>query len=187
MTAYTKPILRFGLITPVVFNLLLLGAVAFGYNKLSGIRKVKMDRYNEQTLRLRAVQQLEAAIAPKRAQFEDQKRLLKADQRQLFSQILDAMQKKYEAIELDRSSLVVPSGRGELGKQAKCDLLRVQSSFQGGIGPMQETLLQVESLMPQAVMEEMKIVRRADSVRDRFDHLVFDVTHTCWKVEEAAR
>ncbi|MDA0814827.1 MAG: hypothetical protein O3C21_20810 [Verrucomicrobia bacterium] len=187
MTAYTKPILRFGLITPLVFNVLLLGAVAFGYNKLSGIRSEKMARYDEQTLRLRIVNQLEAQLAPKRPQFEDQVRLLKADQRQLFTRILDEMQKKYEVIELDRSSLVVPAGRGALGVQAKCELLRLQSTFRGGIGPMQETLLQLDALMPQAVVEEMKMTRRPDPNRNRFDHLELDVTHTCWKAEEGTK
>lgn len=187
MTAYTKPILRFGLITPLIFNLLILAAVGFGYNKLSATRKVKMDRYDEHTLRLRTVGQLEAQLAPRRPQFEDHKRLLKADQRQLFTQILDTMQKKYEVVELDRSNLVAPAGRGALGLVAKCDLLRLQSSFQGGVGPMQETLLQLESLMPQATVEEMTIVRRPDPLRNRFDHLVLDVTHTCWKAEEGTR
>lgn len=187
MTAYTKPILRFGLITPLAFNLLLLAAVGFGYNKLSTMRAEKTARYDEQQLRLRTVNQLEAAIAPRRKQFEDQKLLLKADQRQMFSRILDEVPKKYEVIELDRSSLVVPSDRGALGKQVKADLLRVQSSFQGGLGPMQETLLQVETLMPQAMMENMTITRKPDPLRKRFEHLVFDITHTCWKTEEGSR
>jgi hypothetical protein len=187
MTAYTKPILRFGLITPIAFNLALFAAGAFGYNKLSGTRKVKMDRYTEHTLRLRAANQLEIQLAPRRPDFEDRKLLLKADQRQLFTQILDTMQKKFEVFELDRSNLVVPAGRGAFGKLAKCDLLRLQSSFEGGVGPMQETLLQLESLMPQACVEKMTIVRRPNPERNRFDHLVLDVTHTCWKVEEGRR
>lgn len=187
MTIYTKPILRYGLATPLLFSLVLLGAVGFALNKLSGVRKVKEERYAEQTLRLKTVQQLETEIAPKRPLFADQELLLKADQRQLLTRILDTAQKNYEVIELERSSLVVSPDRGRLGKRVQADLVRVQSSFQGGIGPMQETLLQVDALMPQAFLEEMKIARRPNPLRNRFDHLVIDVTHTCWMAGEESR
>jgi hypothetical protein len=61
------------------------------------------------------------------------------------------------------------------------DLARVKSSYEGGLGPMQEAMLQVESLMPQAILEELKITRKADLLLNKPDHLVFEVMHTCWK------
>lgn len=184
MSAYTRPILRYGLIMPAMFNCLLLGGVAAGVSKLSAVRAQKAELYKEQTQRLAAMKKLEEALAPKRKTFLDQKALLKADPGHLFTRILDALLPKYKEIELERSGLVFPLDRGRLGRQVKTDLARVKSSFQGGLGPMQETLLQVESLMPQAVLEELKITRKTDQLLNQREFLVMEMTHTCWKAEE---
>jgi hypothetical protein len=49
---------------------------------------------------------------------------------------------------------------------------------------MQETLLQIESLMPQAVLEELKITRKADPLLNQREFLVMEMTHACWKAAE---
>ena len=49
---------------------------------------------------------------------------------------------------------------------------------------MQEALLQVESLMPQAVLEELKITRKADLLLNQREFLVMEMTHACWKAVE---
>jgi hypothetical protein len=184
MSAYTKPILRFGLITPAVFNCMLLAGVVAGVTKLSKMRAEKEARYEEQTQRLAAMKQLEAKIAPKRKLFDDHKKLLKADPGQILIRGLDVTLPKYTELELERTSLVFPQDRGRLGRQLQCDMARVKTTFQGGIGPMQETLLQVESVMPQAFLEEIKITRKSDMLMKRADHLDIEVTHACWKTGE---
>lgn len=181
MSAYTKPILRFALLTPAVFNLLLVGAVFAANSKLAKVRAVKEARYREQVARLASIKSLEAEIAPKRKTFEAQKVLLATDPGQLFTRILDSLLPKYQGFELERTGLVFPLDRGRIGRQLQMDLARVKSSYEGGFGPMQEALLQVESLMPQATVEELKISRKADLLLNKPDHLAFEVTHTCWK------
>jgi hypothetical protein len=181
MSAYTKPILRFGLAMPAVFNCILVAAVFAANQKLASVRAVKETRYKEQVARLASIKSLEAEIAPKRKTFDSQKVLLQADPGQLYTRVLDSLLPKYQHFELERTSLVFPLDRGRIGRQLKMDLARVKSSYEGGFGPMQETLLQVESLLPQALLEELKVTRKADLLLNKPDHLVFDVTHTCWK------
>ena len=181
MTLYTKPILRYGLITPVLFNLVLLGGIAAGFKKLSSVRTHKEERHAEHTLRVQSVKFLEAQIAPKRPQFDDQSKLLAADQRQIFTKILDTSLRNYDRLELQRSSLVVPPGKGRLGRHIDSNLSRVRSSFQGGVGPMQETLLQLDALMPQISLEEISITRQRAAGHNESDLLVMDATHTAWK------
>jgi hypothetical protein len=106
---------------------------------------------------------------------------LQSDPGQLFTRILDSLLPKYQPFELERTSLVFPLDRGRIGRQLQIDLARVKSSFEGGFGPMQEALLQVESLMPQATVEEFKFTRKADLLLNKPDHLAFEITHTCWK------
>jgi hypothetical protein len=181
MSAYTKPILRFGLAMPALFNCILVAAVFAANNKLAAVRAVKETRYKEQVARLASIKSLEAEIAPRRKTFESQKVLLQSDPGQLFTRILDSLLPKYQDFELERTSLVFPLDRGRVGKQLKMDLARVKSSYEGGLGPMQEAMLQVESLMPQAILEELKISRKADLLLNKPDHLAFEIMHTCWK------
>ena len=54
----------------------------------------------------------------------------------------------------------------------------------GLVDKVQEALLQVESLMPQAVLEELKVTRKADLLLNQREFLVMEMTHTCWKAEE---
>lgn len=183
MSAYTQPIIRFGLVTPAAFNLLILGGVLTAVNKLEQVRVQKEEMYRDHTMRLAANRKLESDNAPKRPVFEDQKKLLGADPGQIFTRLLDSILPKYKEIELQRGSLIFPLDRGRLAKGAKMELARVKTSFNGGYGPMQETLYQVESLMPQAVLEDLKITRKAHLLTQR-EHLVIEATHTCWKAGE---
>jgi hypothetical protein len=184
MSAYTRPIIRYGLVMPALFNCLLLGGLLAAVHKIANVRSEKEELYKEQTLRLAAMQKLETELAPKRKVFQDQKALLKSDSGQIFTRLLDTLLSKYKEIELERSGLVFPLDRGHLGRQLKTDIALVKSSFQGGLGPMQETLLQIESLMPQAVLEELKITRKADPLLNQREFLVMEMTHACWKAAE---
>lgn len=187
MSAYTKPIIRFGLITPAVFNTVLLAVVLWGVNKLYDVRTTKEKRYKEQMIRVNAMKALEADLGPKRKAFEDQKKILLMDPGQAFTRLVESLLPKYKEIELERTSLVFPLDRGRIGRQVHAEVSRVKSSFQGGLGPMQEALFQVESLMPQAMLEEMKISRKADLLLNQPEHLVLEMTHTCWKAIEEVK
>lgn len=184
MSAYTKPILRFGLIVPAVFNCMLLGGVVAGVSKLSKIRAERESRYDEQTKRLAAMKQLEAKIAPRRKLFDEQKKILTADPGQIMTKGLDYSLPKYTELELARTSLTFPQDRGALGRQLECEISKVKCTFQGGIGPMQETLLQVESVMPNSFLEEIKISRKSDLLMKKPDHLEIETTHAFWKAGE---
>jgi len=186
MSAYTQPIIRFGLVTPAAFNLLILVGVLSAVNKLEQVRLQKEEIYRDHTMRQNANRKLESDNAPKRPVFEGQKKLLATDPGQVFTRLLDSILPKYKEIELQRGSLIFPLDRGRLGKAVKADLARVKTSFSGGYGPMQETLYQVESMLPQAVLEDLKITRKAHLLTQR-EHLVIEVTHTCWKAVEEGR
>ena len=181
MSDYTKPIIRHGLITPVFFY----GVVTLGLltldNRFQHVRKQKEARYKEQLERLASIRAIADEIAPKRKTFEEQRRLLQLDPSILFTQLSDVILSKYKPIELERTGMFFPNDRGRVGRYAACEAGRIKSNFEGGFGPMQETLLQVESLMPQAVLEDLKITRKANMLPNRPRHLVFEMTHLCWK------
>ncbi len=187
MSAYTKSIIRVGIIPPALLNIALLAAAFYGIAKVSAIRDSNLEVYQSQLLRQQAINTLESKNAPERKLFEDQKLILRSDPGLLFAKILDRMLTKFKSYELDRNSLVFPLDRGSLGRGVKCSLLRVKSTLSGGLGPMQEVLLQVESLIPQAVLEELKITRKSDILVNHQESLLLETTYTCWKAEEAGR
>ena len=187
MSPYTQPIIQRGLIGPAVINLVILMLALYGISEVGAIRAKKTDLYEKQVLRTQANKKLEEANLPKRKTFEDQKKILRTDPGLIYTKVLDRPLTKYKEIELDRSSLVFPIDRGSIGRNVKCDLVRVKSVYSGGLGPMQEILLQVESLMPQSVLEEMRISRKPSLLLNHQETLMLDTTHTCWKAEEAVR
>ncbi len=187
MSAYTKQILRFGLATPALFNCVLLGAVLILSHKLQQTRDRKLSQYRNHVARLTAIAEMEEQAAPKRKSFESQKRILQSDPNQIFTRASDSIVSRYQTVELDRTGMVFTLERGRIGRLSKIDAARVRSSFEGGYGPMQETLLQVESVMPQSLLEEIKVTRKADVLPKKQDHLLFEMTHLCWKATEAGQ
>lgn len=187
MSAYTKQILRFGLATPALFNCVLLSAVLILSHKLQQTRARKESQYQNHVVRLAAIAEMEEQAAPKRKSFESQKRILLCDPNQLFTRASDSIISRYQAVELERTGMVFTLERGRIGRLSQVDAARVRSSFEGGYGPMQETLLQVESLMPQALLEELKVTRKSDGLPKKQAHLLFEMTHLCWKAGEAGQ
>ena len=185
MSPYLKPILRFGLISPCLFQGVLLAMVAFGISKLDSTRKVKQERYREELQRQAAIKAIESQIAPKRREFAEQKTLLQSDSMQIFTRTLDLILPKYKNIELERMGMVFLLENGRINRAMQVEAKRVKSGFEGGLGPMQEALLQVESLMPHAVLEELRISRKTDLLADRREKPAFDATHTCWRAGES--
>jgi len=187
MSAYTHQILRFGLATPALFNCVLLGAVLILSQKLQQARARKQLQYEQHMARLATIKEIEAEVAPKRKGFESQKRILQADPNQLFTRISDSILSRYQSIELERTGMVFTLDRGRIGRLMQVDAARVKSSFEGGYGPMQEALLQVESLMPQSLLEEFKVTRNSEGQPRKQARLSFEMTHICWKANEAAQ
>lgn len=181
MSDYTKPIIHFGLMTPLFFYGAVTVVLLVLDNRFQQVRKQKETRYKEQLVRLSSIQSIADEIAPKRKTFEEQRRLLQLEPSQIFTQLSDTILSKYQPIELERTGMFFPSDRGRVGRYAECEAARIKSNFEGGFGPMQETLLQVESLLPNAVLEDLKISRKANMLPSKPRHLVFEMTHLCWK------
>jgi len=182
---YLRPILRYGLVTPVLFHGLLIGMASYGINKLQAARAMKEDRYQEEVQRRAAAKAIEAEISTKRATFADQKMILNSDASQIFNRALESILPRFQTIELERIGMVFLLEKGKINRNLLAGSTRVKSSFEGGFGPMQETLLQVESLMPQSCLEELKITRKMGLVDERKERLLFEMTHTCWSAGNA--
>jgi hypothetical protein len=184
MSAYTNAILRYGLLAPLALNGLMLAAAAYGNMRLSNVISQKQAAYRQFKAKEAEVAKLEDLLKPKRATFEDHKLMLRADPALVFPLILDTQVPKYKPLELERNSLLFPPEPGPINRGVATEAVRVRSTWEGGYGPMQEILLQVESLMPQATLEELKISRKPGLLSGQPERLMFEMTHVCWKFSE---
>jgi hypothetical protein len=186
MSFYTAAIVRYGIAAPLILNGMLCGFVGFAIKRLERQIDNRKAAYALYEQKQGALRKLESEVTPLRPDHQDHQAILRSDPARLFSQILDTSLPKYRRIELERSSLVFLQDKGTIGRSLNSPCSRIKSTFEGGLGPMQEVLLQLESLMPQAILEEIKISRKENALIEGGEHLTFDITHFCWKSEEKA-
>ena len=184
MSHYTAAIVRYGIVAPLILNGMLCGFATYAIQSLDKRIQTRREAYALHEQKMAAVRKMESDLAPLRPAHKDYQTILRTDPARLFSQILDNTLPKYRRIELERSSLVFLQDKGSLGRSVNHPSSRIKSTFEGGLGPMQEVLLQLESLMPQAILEELKITRKEDALIEGGEHLAFDLTHFCWKAED---
>jgi hypothetical protein len=184
MSLYTAAIVRYGIIAPVMLNGVLFASAGFAIKRLEHQINVRKAAYALYEQKRAATQKLQAEVAPLRNSHKDLQLILRADPARLFSQILDNSLPKYKRIELERSSLIFLPDKGNIGRSLNASCSRIKSTFEGGFGPMQEVLLQLEALMPHAILEEFKITRKENALAEGGEHLAFDLTHFCWKSED---
>ncbi len=180
MSAYTSAILRYGVIAPIAVNSLLLGLAVFGNTRLTQTISRKEAAYREYKAQEAEAERTDAALEPRRAPFEDQKLLLKLDTAQVYPEVVDTQMRKYKSVEIERNSLLFPTERGPLNRTVATRGVRVRTTWEGGYGPMQEILLQLESVLPQANLEDLKITRKSGLLPGQPQRLAFEMTHICW-------
>jgi hypothetical protein len=182
MSAYTAAILRYGLIAPVALNGVMLVAAVYGNSRLSQVISRRDEAYREFKAREAEVARTDQALEPRRATFEDQKLVLKMDPALAYPLVLDTQIPKYKPLELERNSLVFPPEPGPLNRGVATAAVRVRTTWEGGYGPMQEILLQLESVLPQATLEDLKVSRKAGLLSGQPERLAIEMTHVCWSV-----
>ncbi len=184
MSFYTAAIVRYGIVAPMILNGMLCTFAGFAVKRLERQINTRKAAYALYEQKKAATSKMEADVAPLRASHKDLQLILRSDPARLFSQILDNSLPKYKRMELERSSLTFLPDKGNIGRSVNAPCSRIKSTFEGGLGPMQEVLLQLESLMPQAILEDFKITRKENALTEGGEHLAFDLTHFCWKSED---
>lgn len=183
MSLYTKPILRYGVATPLIINTVLFSIALLLNSELKKIRKIKEELYSEQKIRIGAIKSIENDISSKKLIFEDKKRILQSNPNLIFTRTMETLLPKYREIELQQTSMVFPLEYARANSQIQTETSLIKSEFAGGFGPMQETLLQIESVMPQSNLQEIKITRKSGTVAAKPESHLFEITHFFWKTE----
>lgn len=183
MSAYTAPIIKIGLVAPFVFLAVMLGIGAFALSKINAEREAREKKYAAYTERIQNAKILEEKLKPGRVQQRELAILLKEEIKPFMAKQLSQSMKRYvdKEYELQQISIKHTEDRGTIGSFVDSDLSRVQMVFRGGYGPMQETLLDLESEFPQLQMEKMVIARTKNFGADQRQALTFNVDYIAWK------
>lgn len=183
MSAYTAPIIKNGLVMPLLFLTALLGGGAYALSSVKSESEAREKIHKAYLERVKNAQALESKLKPGRDRQKKLEELLKAEIKPVLSKQLGESMARYKDkdYELQQISLKQTEDRGSIGNMLQSNLSRVQMVFRGGYGPMQETLLDLESQFPQLQMEKMTIGRTKGFGVDQREALTFNVDYIAWK------
>jgi len=123
---------------------------------------------------------LESLLAPRRGQMEYWEGHLTKDTVESFNENLDMILKRYDSNQLRPPTARRPAGKGVLGRGVEANAALFQLTFEGGFGPMQELMAELEVRMPQLVLEGIKITPAAVQAGGLGQKLKFELTYMAW-------
>jgi hypothetical protein len=180
---HRQAILVFGIIAPFFVIGMIAAATFMGRSKLkrSYAEKVAtMERYESAKSQ---VDELEAFLTVNKrretAEFWNSK--LERDVVESISANLDKILAKYDSDVLRQTEMGQASGAGSIGPKSKHPYARMQLKFEGGFKPMQMLLAELETEMPQLVLESLTISPRGARAEGEKGALQFGVVYLSWE------
>ena len=162
MSKHTQSILLFGLILPCGVLLLVLGGIVYGRGKLQGADSAKIQAYSQFTEADSKVRVIETELSEegRRDQMAYWEVQLGKDFIQSLTQNLNEITSDFNEDQLLRTELSRPSSRSPIAAATENEYSRFKLSFEGGFGPMQRTLAELEMRMPHLVLESPRSASR---------------------------
>lgn len=186
---HRQAVLVFGIVLP----LFVIGAISvatfMGQSKLkrSYAEKVAtMERYDNAKSQ---VVELEAflTVNKRRETAEYWNSKLEKDVVESLATNLDKILAKYDSEILRQTEMGQASGAGSLGPKSKHPYTRMQLKFEGGFKPMQLLLAELETEMPQLVLESISISPRQARSESEKGTLQFGVVYLAWEKPKETR
>ena len=187
MTKHTQSILLFGLILPCGVLLLVLGGIVYGRGKLETADQVKNQEYDKFTQADAKVRLIESELSAegRRDQMAYWEEQLGKDFIQSLTKNLNEITGNFDEDQLLRTELSRPTARSPIAGTTENEYSRFKLSFEGGFGPMQRTLAELEMRMPQLVLESLKVTPgRSNNLPGGVPKLQFDAVYLCWQDNE---
>ncbi|MCF6238653.1 MAG: type II secretion system protein M [Candidatus Marinimicrobia bacterium] len=177
---YKQSIIVFGMVIPGIALLAVLivmwsmiGGVETTYQtRVEALKQTKLAQLQEKSLGLK--------LSPRRGQMEYWAEHLEQDATQGLNESLDDIFKGFEGNQLSLTLAKRPSGKGVLGKVTEASTSVFNLSFDGGYGPMQQMMAELELRMPQLVLEGLSIEPGKHTGKGYQRALKFDVTYMAW-------
>lgn len=187
MKRYGNSIVFFGGMLPLVAILVLGGLLLVGRSKLHAKREIKereFEHYRQSAGEVASVEE-ELKIEGRAEQMAYWDEQLKKEFVQSLTQNLNEIASQFTEEQLSRTEFSRPGTRSPLGGATANPHSRFKLTFEGGFGPMQTLLADLELRMPQLALESIEIVPVQDSSPKAKSRLRFDASYLAWHdVEE---
>lgn len=188
MSKYTQSILIFGLILPCGILLLALVGVVHGRSKIQNTDKVRTESYEKYTEASSKLQLIESKLSSdgRRDQMTYWEEQLGKDFIESLTQNLNEITAEFDESQLLRTELSRPSSRSLLAASTENSHARFKLSFEGGFGPMQRTMAELEMRMPQLVLESLEVSPGSGNYSGSVPRLKFEAVYLCWQDPSAS-
>lgn len=177
---YKQPIIIFGIVVPGA--LLILASIVIWV--MMGKFELKRDSQNEalEARRLSQVKEkkMEKALSYRKGQMEYWNAQLERDVLQNFNETLDSILVKFDGNQIRMLEGSRPQGKGELALLSNASYARFSLVFEGGYGPLQEVIAELEARMPQLVVENMALSVGASSAGPGAS-IKLTITYLAWQ------
>lgn len=177
MSIYRKAIAVHGLGVLLIAFLFLIGGACYGLHRVRSVRRdiqSTAEQARQLTLELESAR---AKLCGRKERMAVWEQCLHGEVMQQMSRVLQEIMEAYREDELKQIALGRPSRRSSLAGSTEHSHSRLEVVFEGGYGPMQEVLAQLESRMPNLVLEELSVEPNKNATS-----LSFRVVFTCWSI-----
>jgi len=177
---YRQAIVVFGMVIPGVLLVAALVAIWVMIGKFEANLSAKEETLKKGKQMQTQEMNLKSKLAPRRGQMEYWNEHLEADTAQSLNENRDKIMARYDGNQLRLLSSRSSSSRGGFGDGLEARANLFDLTFEGGYGPMQKTLAELEALMPQLVLERLKITPGTHTGQGYQRSLKFEVTYMAW-------
>ena len=180
MTKHTKSIIIFGMVIPCLLIVALIGGALQAKASIQEKRETKSVSFQDYERKQTESQLIDAKLTKddrreKMAYWSNQ---LREELIQSVSKNLNEIMSDYDERQLRRTSFSRPTGRSQIAGSVESEHARLVLGFEGGLGPLQTTLTELEILMPHLTLESLNIIPNNRQSGGTF--LRFEVTYVAW-------
>ncbi len=179
---HSQAILVFGVILPfAVLGAIGIGAFS-GHSKIDKLHREKLSALERFETAQSQVSELEGFLTKdnrrEKAVYWNSK--MSQDVVESLTKNLDKILAKYDPEVLHQTEMGQATGGG-IGSRFKFPSSRMKLSFEGGFKPMQLLLAELETEMPNLVLEDLSIQTKPSTAEGKKGTLQFSVTYLCWE------
>lgn len=180
MNKYKQSITLFGFVIPillvVVFSIICI-VVSGNIKAKAKVREAAFAQHNSLQTQ---VTKLQAGMRDKRTANEQWEKVLSSDTRPALQINLKNILDKYTSRQIAQTGFFRPATLGRLAMGAQQPSSSVTLKFRGTYLPMEKTLIELESRLPQMQVNSFNISRERTS-----NELLFDLSYTIWEKQDS--
>lgn len=177
---YKQAIVIFGMVVPgavLIAGLITIWVMVGKFDAELSAKEEALKKGKEVQVKEMA---LKSKLTPRRGQMEYWNEYLQADAAQSLNKGLDKAMARYDGNQLRLAAARRPSSRGGFGDGTEANVALFEITFEGGYGPMQKMLAELEVNAPQLVLERLKISPGAHTGKGYERSLKFEITYMAW-------